>query len=122
MWDIRKINMKLHSFESHSAAVLQVAWSPHSPTHFASAAEDRRIHLWNLDAIGAEQTPDDAEDGPPELTFVHGGHTSKPSDLSWSPAAKWHLASTAEDNVLQVWEPSRYLRSEGRMFEAMELE
>jgi histone-binding protein RBBP4 len=89
--------------------VLSVAWSPHSPVHFASAAADRRVHIWNLDQIGAEQTPDDAEDGPPELMFVHGGHISKVSDLSWSPMAKWHLATTAEDNVLQVWEPSRHI-------------
>jgi histone-binding protein RBBP4 len=122
LWDIRKLSTKLHSFESHAAPVTQVAWSPHLPTHFASASEDRRIHIWNLDMIGAEQTPDDAEDGPPELMFVHGGHTSKPSDMSWSPAAKWHLASTAEDNVLQVWEPSRHLRAEGEDVDPMELE
>jgi histone-binding protein RBBP4 len=122
LWDIRKISSKLHSFESHSAPVTQVAWSPHLGTHFASASEDRRIHIWNLDQIGAEQTPDDAEDGPPELMFVHGGHTSKPSDMSWSSAAKWHLASTAEDNVLQVWEPSRHLRAEGEDVDPMELE
>jgi len=122
LWDIRKLSTKLHSFESHAGPVTQVSWSPHLATHFASASEDRRIHIWNLDQIGAEQTPDDAEDGPPELMFVHGGHTSKPSDMSWSPAAKWHLASTAEDNVLQVWEPSRHLRAEGGDVDPMELE
>lgn len=26
------------------------------------------------------QTPDEAEDGPPELLFIHGGHTSKVGD------------------------------------------
>jgi histone-binding protein RBBP4 len=26
-----------------------------------------------LSLIGQEQTPDDQEDGPPELLFVHGG-------------------------------------------------
>lgn len=114
--------MKLHSFESHTGPVTQVAWSPHLPNYFASASEDRRIHVWNLDFIGAEQTPDDAEDGPPELMFVHGGHTSKPSDLSWSPIAKWHLASTAEDNVLQVWEPSRHLRADGGYVDEVDLE
>lgn len=103
--------MKLHSFESHTDDVLQVAWSPHSPVHFASAAGDRRVHIWNLDAIGAEQTPDDAEDGPPELMFVHGGHTAKVNDLSWSPTAKWHIATTAEDNILQIWEASRHIRA-----------
>jgi hypothetical protein len=27
--------------------------------------------------IGEEQTAEDAEDGPPELLFIHGGHTAK---------------------------------------------
>jgi hypothetical protein len=26
---------------------------------------------------GEEQTAEDAEDGPPELLFIHGGHTAK---------------------------------------------
>ncbi|WOO77619.1 Histone acetyltransferase type B subunit 2 [Vanrija pseudolonga] len=123
LWDIRKLSLKLHSFESHTDEVLQVAWSPHSPVHFASASSDRRVHIWNLDAIGAEQTPDDAEDGPPELLFVHGGHTSKVNDLSWSPMAKWHIATTADDNILQVWEPSRHIRAAAEAdVSAMDLE
>lgn len=123
LWDIRKISLKLHSFEGHTDDVLQVAWSPHSPVHFASAAGDRRVNIWNLDAIGAEQTPDDAEDGPPELMFVHGGHTAKVNDISWSPMAKWHIATTAEDNILQVWEPSRHIRAAAEAdVNAMDLE
>ena len=123
LWDIRKLKLKLHSFESHADEVLQLAWSPFSPVHFASAAADRRVHIWNLDAIGAEQTPDDAEDGPPELLFVHGGHTAKVSDISWSPMAKWHIATTAEDNIVQVWEPSRHIRAaEDADVSAMDLE
>lgn len=123
LWDIRKLSTKLHSFEAHTDDVLQVAWSPHSPVHFASAGADRRVNIWNLDAIGAEQTPEDAEDGPPELLFVHGGHTSNVNDLSWSPMAKWHIATTAEDNILQVWEPSRHIRDAGYAYvSASELE
>lgn len=55
-----------------------------------------------------EQTPDDAEDGPPELLFVHGGHTARPTDFCWAPGEKeaWVGASTAEDNVLMVWQPT----------------
>ncbi len=49
------------------------------------------------------QTPEDAEDGPPELLFIHGGHTSKVSDFAWNPSDDWVIASVAEDNILQVW-------------------
>ena len=48
------------------------------------------------------QTPEDAEDGPPELLFIHGGHTSKVSDFAWNPTDDWVVASVAEDNILQV--------------------
>jgi WD40 repeat protein len=48
------------------------------------------------------QTPEDAEDGPPELLFIHGGHTSKVSDFAWNPSDDWVIASVAEDNILQV--------------------
>ena len=50
-----------------------------------------------------EQTPEDAEDGPPELLFLHGGHTSKVSDISWNMNDEWTISSVSEDNVLQVW-------------------
>lgn len=50
-----------------------------------------------------EQSPEDAEDGPPELLFLHGGHTSKVSDISWNMNDEWTISSVSEDNVLQVW-------------------
>ena len=56
------------------------------------------------------QAPEDAEDGPPELLFIHGGHTSKVSDFAWNPSDDWVIASVAEDNILQArspWTPGR---------------
>ena len=52
-------------------------WSPHNETILASSGTDRRLHVWDLSKIGEEQTAEDAEDGPPELLFIHGGHTAK---------------------------------------------
>ncbi len=54
--------------------------------------------------IGEEQTPEDAEDGPPELLFIHGGHTAKISDFSWNPNEPWVICSVSEDNIMQVWQ------------------
>lgn len=90
---------------------MQLTWSPHAPTIFASASGDRRINLWDLSKIGLEQTPEDQEDGPPELLFVHGGHTSRPTDLAWNVNEEWTMGTAAEDNVVQVWRPSRSLWS-----------
>ena len=127
LFDTRALSKRLHTFESHTDEVLHLQWSPHNPTVFASAGSDRRINIWDLSQIGVEQTPDDAEDGPPELIFMHGGalriifglfltsyrctsgHTSRPADFSWAPgiSESWHIASVSEDNVLMVWQPSR---------------
>ena len=71
--DMRNPAKRVHVFESHTDEVLHLAWSPHSSTIFASASGDRRINVWDLNQIGIEQTPDDQEDGPPELMFIHGG-------------------------------------------------
>ena len=96
--------------------------------------------IWDLSRAGDEQAEDDAADGPPELLFIHGGHTAKVrglgveggwvrfffffwhtthrltptsppshqvSDLSWSQEEEYVLASTAEDNILQIASPAR---------------
>ena len=55
-----------------------------------------------------DQAPEDAEDGPPELLFIHGGHTSKVSDFAWNPSDDWVIASVAEDNILQVLSHSSF--------------
>lgn len=104
LWDLRNLKLKLHSFESHKDEIYQVQWSPHNETILASSGTDRRLHVWDLSKIGEEQTSEDAEDGPPELLFVHGGHTAKISDFSWNPQEPWVICSVSEDNILHVWQ------------------
>lgn len=104
LWDIRNLSTKVHSFEGHNAGVYQVNWAPFNETILGSSSADRRLHIWDLSRIGEEQVPEDAEDGPPELLFVHGGHTAKISDFSWNLSDNWVVASVAEDNILQVWQ------------------
>jgi WD40 repeat protein len=104
LWDLRNLSMKLHSFQSHTDEVFQVNWSPHHETLLASSSSDRRLNVWDLSRIGEEQSAEDAEDGPPELLFIHGGHTSKISDFCWNPNEPYVVASAAEDNILQVWQ------------------
>ncbi|KAJ3693146.1 hypothetical protein LUZ60_012241 [Juncus effusus] len=104
LFDMRKLNTSLHTFASHTDEVFQVEWSPHHETILASSSADKRINIWDLSRIGDEQAEEDAEDGPPELLFVHGGHTDKISEFSWNPCEKWVIASVAEDNILQIWQ------------------
>ncbi|WOK94681.1 hypothetical protein Cni_G03386 [Canna indica] len=104
LFDIRKLTTTLYSFSSHTGPVLQVEWSPRHETVLASSAADKRLMIWDVSRIGDEQSVEDADDGPPELLFVHGGHTAKISEFSWNPEAPWAIASVAEDNILQVWQ------------------
>lgn len=102
--DMRNLSKRLHTFSNHTEEVFQIGWSPKNETILASCGADRRLMVWDLSKIGDEQTPEDAEDGPPELLFIHGGHTSKISDFAWNPNDAWVVASVAEDNILQVWQ------------------
>ncbi|XP_047951341.1 WD-40 repeat-containing protein MSI1 isoform X2 [Salvia hispanica] len=104
LFDMRKLSTALHTFDCHKEEVFQVGWNPKNETILASCCLGRRLMIWDLSRIDEEQTPEDAEDGPPELLFIHGGHTSKISDFSWNPCEDWVVASVAEDNILQIWQ------------------
>ncbi|KAG9234681.1 WD40-repeat-containing domain protein [Amylocarpus encephaloides] len=103
IWDMRNLKDKLHSLEGHDAAVTSLAWHPFEEAVLGSASNDRRVIFWDLSRVGEEQLPDDQEDGPPELLFMHGGHTNHMSDFSWNVNEPWVVASAAEDNMIQIW-------------------
>ncbi|RVD81780.1 uncharacterized protein DFL_009629 [Arthrobotrys flagrans] len=103
LWDLRNFKHHLHSLDGHQGDVLNLQWHPHDEPILASSSTDRRIIFWDLTKIGEEQTPEDQEDGPPELLFMHGGHTNRVSDFAWNPHDPWVMASAAEDNLLQIW-------------------
>ena len=84
LWDFRNLRFPLHVLEGHSGAVFSGAWSPVMRNVVATAGMDRRVIVWDLNRIGLEQTAEEAEDGPAELLFVHGGHVSRVNDISWN--------------------------------------
>lgn len=106
IWDLRRMDCSIHSLVGHSASVTGVQWSPHTESVLATSGYDRRVMLWDLSRIGAHD-PDEDDDGPAELLFVHGGHTSQISCFEWHPTLPWVLASAGEDNILQVWKPAQ---------------
>lgn len=103
----------LQTLEGHTDQVYTVHWSPFDESILASCSSDRRIALWDLSRIGMEQSPEDAEDGPPELLFLHGGHTSKVNDFSWNPNYEWCLGGVSEDNIMQIWCPAEDVYADG---------
>lgn len=67
LWDLRYLKAKLHALIGHTDSVTSLAWHPFEEAVLGSSSCDRRIIFWDLSRVGEEQTPEDAEDGPPEL-------------------------------------------------------
>jgi len=67
IWDLRNLEVKLHSCEKHADVVTKVDWHPQEKSILASSSSDRRVIFWDLSKCGDEQTPEDALDGPPEM-------------------------------------------------------
>jgi histone-binding protein RBBP4 len=114
IWDMRRLGAgPVHVCEGHRDEILQLQWSPHDEGVLGSAGADRRLHIWDLTRIGAELAdPEDAADGPPELLFVHGGHTNRIPDFSWNPNDPWVMCSVAEDNIVQIWQMAASIYSD----------
>jgi histone-binding protein RBBP4 len=72
LWDLRNLKQELHTLEGHTDEVFTVAWSPFNETILGSSGSDRRVMIWDLSRIGMDQSSEDAEDGVPELLFIHG--------------------------------------------------
>ncbi|CAF1441354.1 unnamed protein product [Rotaria magnacalcarata] len=109
LWDLRNLKVKIATFESHKDEIFQVQWSPHNETIFASSGSDRRIHIWDLSRMNRKQSSIETEDGPPELLFIHGGHSAKISDFSWNPNEPFTICSVSEDNMAQIWQIAEHV-------------
>ena len=67
IWDLRNLKSKLHALIGHQDSVTSLAWHPFEEAILGSSSYDRRIIFWDLSRVGEEQTPEDQEDGAPEL-------------------------------------------------------
>eukprot|EP01071_Lankesteria_metandrocarpae_P009090 Lankesteria_metandrocarpae@DN5132_c1_g1_i5.p2 len=105
LWDDRKLELSLHRMTAHENAISRVAFNPHYGHYLASGGLDRRIVMWDLRLIGSEQRPDDMDDGAPELSFSHGGHTSAINDFAWNSNSKFGMmmCSASDNNQIQFW-------------------
>ncbi|CAI4038413.1 hypothetical protein SMKI_05G0220 [Saccharomyces mikatae IFO 1815] len=109
LYDLRNMREPLHHMSGHEDAVTNIEFSTHVDGVVVSSGSDNRLIMWDLKQIGAEQTPDDAEDGVPELIMVHAGHRSSVNDFDLNAQIPWLVASSEEENILQVWKCSHNL-------------
>jgi histone-binding protein RBBP4 len=103
IWDMRNLDKPISTLLGHNDHIYQVSWAPFNESILGSCGADRRVAMWDLSRIGMEQSSEDAEDGPPELLFLHGGHTRSVSDFGWNANDPWTVASVSDENVLQIW-------------------
>ncbi|GMH42709.1 hypothetical protein BSKO_10628 [Bryopsis sp. KO-2023] len=118
--DIRQMSTRLHTLEGHTHDVFSVNWSPKDEAVLASCGADRRLLVWDLGRAGRPRVEESEgmgveDDAPPELMFVHGGHTAKVSDFAWNHSSDWVIASVAEDNILQVWQVGEDIHTENAL-------
>jgi len=110
-WDIRNLSCPTHEFKYHEKSILQVHFSPFHRNVFVTSSEDTKVCIWDSSASRTDLNEDDLLDGPPELLFLHSGHTAAVFDVVWNPNRSWTLASTAEDNIVQIWSVASPIRS-----------
>lgn len=67
IWDLRSLKNKVHACTGHQDSVTSLEWHPFEESVLGSASYDRRLIFWDLSKVGQEQTPEDAEDGAPEV-------------------------------------------------------
>lgn len=100
IWDIRNLQEPQAILQGHSQDIVCVKWSPHDKSVLASGGTDRRVKIWDISRLDSSA---DESEGAPELIFIHGGHSSRVSDIDWHPTMPWTIASVSEDNIIQVW-------------------
>ncbi|SCU79651.1 LANO_0A07030g1_1 [Lachancea nothofagi CBS 11611] len=109
VYDLRKPVSPLHSMSGHQDAVTSLEFASHRDGILCSGGSDRRVLMWDLFQIGAEQPQEDADDGVPELLMMHAGHKSAVNDFSCNSSIPWLMASVEEENIVQIWKPSNKL-------------
>ncbi|TNJ27406.1 Histone acetyltransferase type B subunit 2 [Giardia muris] len=105
--DMRQMSAPLKAMQYHTGAIYQLRWSPFYPGYVLTGSEDSRVVLWDLTRTSARKTCGDQDSTiPPEVCFVHGGHTTFVSAVCWHPSIPNLIGSAAEDNSLQFWWPA----------------
>ena len=117
LWDLRNIQLPLLTLQAdhQQDEIYQLNWSSTHESVFASAGADNRVLVWDiLGGSGSQSTINsfnniDSESSlPPELMFIHNGHTDKVMDFAWNPEEPWLIGSVSQNNCLHLWKPGEH--------------
>jgi histone-binding protein RBBP4 len=106
IWDLRRASEPVHRLCFHTDAVYKARFAPFNQTILATGGLDGKVLLWDLAKAGAAAAQTTAAKAPPaDLLFIHTGHQSPITDLSWnlSNGAEWVIASASDNNLLHIW-------------------
>ncbi|CCK70366.1 Hat2p KNAG_0E00980 [Huiozyma naganishii CBS 8797] len=109
LYDRRYVEEPLHLMSGHTDAVTSLDFSSQDDGIILSAGADKRVIIWDINDIGAEQVLEDAEDATSEVMMIHAGHRSPINDFAINPSIPWLVASAEEENIVQLWKCSHKL-------------
>lgn len=120
LWDLRRFDVSLQTFNGHRGPVTRVSWSSFASAtdtralsdtcYLASAASgrDNRVLIWDpRHSIPPLTRSCTSEAFAQELVFIHDAHTDAIMDLSWAPVdaspSSPLIASIDAAGKLQLW-------------------
>lgn len=84
-------------YSGHTAAVLDLAFSPFNNRIVASVAEDCYVKIWK---INDDETRDNISEAAQSLQ----GHRRKVGTANFHPGAENVLATSSQDNTVKIWD------------------
>ncbi|KIL60839.1 hypothetical protein M378DRAFT_167650 [Amanita muscaria Koide BX008] len=91
---------------SHTAAVLDTDWSPHSDSIVASGAEDGKVMIWKVDDRVFDGWGEEGWEPPRDFDPVAriDAGPKKIGQVVWHPTAAHVLASASGEHTVKVWD------------------
>lgn len=91
---------------SHTAAVLDTEWSPHSDSIVASGGEDGNVMIWKVDDRIFDGWAEDGWEAPRDFDPVARIPASpkKIGQVAWHPTAAHVLASASGEHTVKLWD------------------
>ena len=91
---------------SHTAAVLDTEWSPHSDSIVASGGEDGNVMIWKVDDRIFDGWAEEGWEAPRDFDPVARITASpkKIGQVAWHPTAAHVLASASGEHTVKLWD------------------